>query len=161
MTDELPPRQQQILEVLLRARREGKPVPTIREIGEAIGLRSHSTIHYHLLGLADRGLIRWHRGLNRAIEIVDAPAEFPCFTATCVCGAKLTAPIGDVGEPIQPVDCACGHSLYVSARVVERRPDGSVAVGFRSAELAVRVSPYIPPVVADGASRQLPYRRGE
>jgi repressor LexA len=45
-------------------------VPSIRELGEALGLKSTSTIHYHLTGLAERGLIRWDKGKNRAIQLL-------------------------------------------------------------------------------------------
>ncbi|MEB3197253.1 MAG: transcriptional repressor LexA [Candidatus Sericytochromatia bacterium] len=43
--------------------------PSIREICTALGLRSTSTVHYHLTALAKRGLIQWEGGKNRAIRL--------------------------------------------------------------------------------------------
>lgn len=69
-TADLPQRQREVLDYLRQSLREKGYVPSIRELGEALGLRSTSTIHYHLTGLADRGLIRWDKGKNRAIQLI-------------------------------------------------------------------------------------------
>lgn len=68
----LPKRQQEVLDYLRRAIAERGYVPSIREIVEALGVHSTSTIHYHLTGLAERGLIRWEKGKNRAIQLLEA-----------------------------------------------------------------------------------------
>lgn len=77
----LPRRQQEVLDYLRRAIAERGYVPSIREIVEALGVHSTSTIHYHLTGLAERGLIRWEKGKNRAIQLLEslpsAPAASP------------------------------------------------------------------------------------
>lgn len=78
----LPRRQQEVLDYLRRAIAERGYVPSIREIVEALGVHSTSTIHYHLTGLAERGLIRWEKGKNRAIQLLEslpsaAPAAAP------------------------------------------------------------------------------------
>ena len=55
---ELTDRQRQILEyVNAHVDRHGYP-PTVREIGEAVGLTSPSTVHAHLAKLESAGLIR-------------------------------------------------------------------------------------------------------
>ncbi|MBI6546627.1 MAG: transcriptional repressor LexA [Cyanobacteria bacterium NC_groundwater_1444_Ag_S-0.65um_54_12] len=69
-TSNLSPRQQQVIDFLRRSLRERGYVPSIRELGEALGLRSTSTIHYHLTILADRGLIRWEKGKNRSLQLL-------------------------------------------------------------------------------------------
>lgn len=74
MTPKLPARQLEVLEFLRGALREQGYVPSIREIASALGLQSTSTIHHHLTGLAERGLIRWEKGKNRAIQLLDEPA---------------------------------------------------------------------------------------
>ena len=66
----IPERQAQILEVIQTWKRDKGFVPSIREIGLATGLKSTSTIHYHLTSLADRGLIQWEKGRNRAIRVL-------------------------------------------------------------------------------------------
>lgn len=51
-------------------RTKGYP-PSVREIGEAVGLASSSTVHGHLERLETKGLIRRDRTKPRAIEILD------------------------------------------------------------------------------------------
>ncbi|KYG89095.1 transcriptional repressor LexA [Metasolibacillus sp. FSL H7-0170] len=45
--------------------------PSVREIGEAVGLASSSTVHGHLARLESKGLIRRDPTKPRAIEILD------------------------------------------------------------------------------------------
>ena len=45
--------------------------PTVRDIGEAVGLKSTSTVHAHLERLEMKGLIRRDPTKPRAIELVD------------------------------------------------------------------------------------------
>ncbi|MEC1730985.1 transcriptional repressor LexA [Bacillus atrophaeus] len=45
--------------------------PSVREIGEAVGLASNSTVHGHLARLETKGLIRRDPTKPRAIEILD------------------------------------------------------------------------------------------
>jgi repressor LexA len=67
MTD----RQRQILEYIrAEARRRGFP-PSVREIGEAVGLSSSSTVHSHLAALEAKGLIKRDPTKPRALEILD------------------------------------------------------------------------------------------
>jgi len=51
--------------------------PTVREIGEAVGLRSPSTVHAHLAQLERAGVLRRDPTKPRAIELADrrVPAE--------------------------------------------------------------------------------------
>ena len=51
-------------------RKKGYP-PSVREIGEAVGLASSSTVHGHLARLENKGLIRRDPTKPRAIEILD------------------------------------------------------------------------------------------
>ncbi len=44
--------------------------PSVREIGDAIGLRSPSTVHFHLKHLAEAGYIEKNAGKGRAIALV-------------------------------------------------------------------------------------------
>lgn len=45
--------------------------PSVREIGEAVGLASSSTVHGHLARLETKGLIRRDPTKPRAIEVLD------------------------------------------------------------------------------------------
>jgi repressor LexA len=65
----LTPRQQQILEFIeLQANTRGYP-PSVREIGEAVGLASPSTVHSHLASLQRLGYLRRDPTKPRAIEV--------------------------------------------------------------------------------------------
>ena len=66
-------RQQQVLEFIDdEVRRRGYP-PSVREIGEAVGLSSSSTVHAHLGALQDKGYLRRDPTKPRAIEICYEP----------------------------------------------------------------------------------------
>lgn len=64
-------RQQEILDFIKREVREKGYPPSVREIGEAVGLSSSSTVHGHLARLESKGLIRRDPTKPRAIEILD------------------------------------------------------------------------------------------
>ncbi|WP_428908280.1 transcriptional repressor LexA [Niallia sp. Krafla_26] len=64
-------RQQDILDFIKsEVRLKGYP-PSVREIGEAVGLASSSTVHGHLARLESKGLIRRDPTKPRAIEVLD------------------------------------------------------------------------------------------
>jgi repressor LexA len=64
-------RQQDILDFIKgEVKRKGYP-PSVREIGEAVGLASSSTVHGHLARLESKGLIRRDPTKPRAIEILE------------------------------------------------------------------------------------------
>lgn len=64
-------RQQAILEFIKNEVKEKGYPPSVREIGEAVGLASSSTVHGHLERLEKKGLIRRDPTKPRAIEILD------------------------------------------------------------------------------------------
>ncbi|WP_096435312.1 transcriptional repressor LexA [Alteribacter populi] len=64
-------RQQDILEYIKEeVKKKGYP-PSVREIGEAVGLASSSTVHGHLSRLEKKGLIRRDPTKPRAIEVIE------------------------------------------------------------------------------------------
>jgi repressor LexA len=66
-------RQRQVLEFVdTEVRRRGYP-PSVREIGEAIGLSSSSTVHAHLAALESKGYLRRDPTKPRAIEVCFDP----------------------------------------------------------------------------------------
>jgi len=68
MTD-LTDRQRQVLEFIdAEVRQRGYP-PSVREIGEAVGLSSSSTVHAHLAALQDKGYLTRDPTKPRAIEV--------------------------------------------------------------------------------------------
>ena len=72
---ELTGRQQEIWTFLVEyVDRHGYP-PTVREIGEAVGLASPSTVHAHLANLERAGLLRRDPTKPRALELVGRVQE--------------------------------------------------------------------------------------
>ena len=64
-------RQQEILDFIRgELHRRGYP-PSVREIGEAVGLSSSSTVHSHLAALEAKGFIRRDPSKPRALEVLD------------------------------------------------------------------------------------------
>lgn len=71
----LTPRQQRILEAIRSAVRERGYPPSVREIGDAVGLASPSSVAHQLRVLEEYGLLRRDPNRPRAIEI--RPVEDP------------------------------------------------------------------------------------
>ncbi|NBD23490.1 transcriptional repressor LexA [Paenibacillus glycinis] len=87
-------RQQAILEFIKTEVREKGYPPSVREIGEAVGLASSSTVHGHLDRLEKKGLIRRDPTKPRAIEILDGDDNeipFPLAIAKVPVVGKVTA----------------------------------------------------------------------
>lgn len=75
MYPDLSLRQTNILEFIKdEIRKKGYP-PAVREIGDAVGLLSSSTVHGHLQTLEDKGYIRRDPTKPRAIEILDSSSD--------------------------------------------------------------------------------------
>nr|WP_198943317.1 transcriptional repressor LexA [Actinokineospora bangkokensis] len=71
---ELPLRQRQVLEVIRSwVQRFGYP-PSVREIGEAVGLTSTSSVAYQLRALEEKGYLRRDPNRPRAIGVLPADA---------------------------------------------------------------------------------------
>lgn len=74
--DELTPRQEAIMSYILQeVEKKGYP-PSVREIGEAVGLSSSSTVHAHLEKLEKLGYIRRDPTKPRAIEVISDNGDF-------------------------------------------------------------------------------------
>ncbi|GGA58660.1 LexA repressor [Kroppenstedtia guangzhouensis] len=137
---QLSPRQQAILDYIKQEVREKGYPPSVREIGEAVGLASSSTVHGHLNRLEKKGLIRRDPTKPRAIEVLDQdhdPApDIPSQTVMAPLVGKVTA-----GEPITAVENVEEY-FPIPRRMV--RPDESVFI------LAVRGDSMINAGVMDG-----------
>ena len=70
MTDQLTERQNKILDYIRYVTRVRSYPPSVREIGEAVGLSSSSTVHNHLNQLERRGLIRRDPSKSRTVQLV-------------------------------------------------------------------------------------------
>src|SRR5260370_28473919 len=70
LTDQLTDRQARILEYIRYQNKVRNYPPSVREIGEAVGLSSSSTVHNHLHQLERRGLIRREPSKSRTVPLV-------------------------------------------------------------------------------------------
>lgn len=75
--DALGPRQKKVLDFILSTVEARGYPPSVREIADAVGLASPSTVHAHLEALQRKGYIRKDATKPRAIEISYAPGMGP------------------------------------------------------------------------------------
>ncbi|MEV4125464.1 transcriptional repressor LexA [Nocardia sp. NPDC049707] len=68
-TSTLPPRQQRILATIRDWVLRYGYAPSTREIGDAVGLRSSSSVSKHLKSLEDRGFLRRGETMSRPIDV--------------------------------------------------------------------------------------------
>lgn len=68
----LTPKQQQIYDYILTFAADHGYPPSVREIAEAVGLKSPATVHFHLKGLREAGYISQAEGKTRAITITSS-----------------------------------------------------------------------------------------
>ncbi|MCH5585536.1 transcriptional repressor LexA [Shimazuella sp. AN120528] len=99
-SNKLSERQQAILNYIQKEVYEKGYPPSVREIGEAVGLASSSTVHGHLNRLEKKGYIRRDPTKPRAIEILDQNSNaLKKDTVMVPLVGKVTA-----GEPITAVE---------------------------------------------------------
>jgi len=75
MSEQLTARQRGILDVIEASMRERGYPPSVREIGEAVGLTSPSTVHSHLASLERMGYLRRDPTKPRAMEVRYDPSS--------------------------------------------------------------------------------------
>lgn len=99
MYEDLSDRQLGILNYIKKViKAKGYP-PSVREIGEAVGLSSSSTVHGHLAQLEQKGYIRRDPTKPRAIEVVDNNISINKELINVPIVGKVTA-----GKPILAVE---------------------------------------------------------
>ena len=150
MVEQLTSRQRRILEVIRDAVSDRGYPPSIREIGEAVGLTSTSSVHSQLEALQRKGFIRRDPTKPRAIEVHfdDPVAPMPRSLPTYV--PLMSAPVAagtgtlpeDVVEELVPLprdlvgqgelfmlqvrgDSMVGAGVLDGDYVVVRRQDGA------------------------------------
>ncbi|WP_211357989.1 transcriptional repressor LexA [Amycolatopsis cihanbeyliensis] len=87
--DSLTVRQQQVLEVIRAwVDRFGYP-PSVREIGEAVGLNSTSSVSHQLRALQRKGYLRRDANRPRAVGVLTAQAEPPAVVPVAAASAEV------------------------------------------------------------------------
>ncbi|KRQ87021.1 LexA repressor [Caloramator mitchellensis] len=90
-------KQHEILEFIRKELQSKGYPPSVREICNAVGLRSTSTVHGHLERLEKKGLIRRDPSKPRAIEVLDGQVDKEIINVPVV--GKVAA-----GQPILAVE---------------------------------------------------------
>lgn len=96
----LGPRQRKVLDFILSTVEERGYPPSVREIADAVGLASPSTVHAHLEALQRKGYIRKDASKPRAIEVHYAPGVGPSGSRSGVRHIPLVGRIA-AGSPTQ------------------------------------------------------------
>jgi repressor LexA len=117
MTEELTERQREILHFIVTQQQERGYPPSVREIGEAVGLTSPSTVHSHLATLQKRGYLRRDPTKPRAIEVRYDP------------GSGATAERRPVHHVPLVGDVAAGTDVLAAENVEELFPVASDLTG--------------------------------
>ncbi len=98
-------KQQQIYDYILEFTSQHGYPPSVREIGAAIGLKSPSTVHFHMKGLEEAGVLVKAEGKTRAITLPGA--SFPSVAEEQAPHANQVPVVGNVaaGSPILAEEC--------------------------------------------------------
>jgi len=99
----LGPRQKKILDYILGTVEDRGYPPSVREIADAVGLASPSTVHAHLEALQRKGYIRKDATKPRAIEISYAPGVGPATSRDGIRHIPLVGRIA-AGSPTQALE---------------------------------------------------------
>ena len=96
----LSPKQQQIYDYIIAFSAEHGYPPSVREIGAFVGLKSPSTVHFHLKGLETAGLITKAEGKTRSITVVQPEEQTAPGDKVPVVGSVAA------GTPILAQECS-------------------------------------------------------
>lgn len=95
-------REEQILQLISDQIEERGYPPSVREIGQAVGLKSTSTVHGYLSSLERKGYIRRDAAKPRAIEVIMGVDRMP-LPARDVLNVPLVGRV-TAGQPILAVE---------------------------------------------------------
>jgi len=96
-------RQQAIIDFIRKEVRDKGYPPSVREIGEAVGLASSSTVHGHLARLEKKGLIRRDPTKPRAIELLSEEDRFQDDFEDSVVRVPVIGKV-TAGQPITAIE---------------------------------------------------------
>ncbi len=93
MSMDMPPisTQEKVLDFIERSTLANGYAPSVREICDAIGLKSTSTVHGHLLRLEKKGLIKRSKQKPRALAVHNDAKAFPSDTVSVPILGAVTA----------------------------------------------------------------------
>ena len=119
--EKLTAKQQKIYDYIQTFSAEHGYPPSVREIGAAVGLKSPSTVHFHLKGLEEAGVIIKAEGKTRAItlsgtgrpvaEEQDPHADQIPVVGSVAAGSPILAEEIPRACPGSTSPCGCGGNL--------------------------------------------------
>ena len=100
-------RQQEIYHFILSFTNEHGYPPSVREIGAEVGLKSPSTVHFHMKGLEEAGVIVKAEGKTRAISLPGVSVAPPPAAEEANPQTNQVPVVGSVaaGSPILAQEC--------------------------------------------------------
>lgn len=112
---------------------QGYP-PSVREIGDAVGLKSPSTVHFHLKHLEEAGVIAKGAGKGRAIALTGSPAprDRVPIVGSVAAGSPILAE--ECIEDYLPFDAGGREGEYFALRV---RGESMLNAGILPGDLVV------------------------
>jgi repressor LexA len=136
-------RQQQIWNYLLEyVDGHGYP-PTVREIGEEVGLASPSTVHAHLANLERAGLLRRDPTKPRALELIGRGKEVATSSASTTPDATRLPLLGEIaaGAPLLADQNIEGYLTFPSSTkgdfLLRVRGDSMIEAGILDGDLVI------------------------
>ena len=131
---ELSKMQQRIYEYIAASIRDQGYPPSVREIGEAVGLKSPSTVHFHLKHLEEAGVIEKGAGKGRAITLTepDIPEDKVPIVGNVAAGSPILAE--ECIEDYLTIDCNGREEEYFALRV---RGESMLNAGILPGDLVV------------------------
>ena len=84
--------QQKIYDYIAETTRQQGYPPSVREIGEAVGLRSPSTVHFHLKHMEELGVLTKGAGKGRALTLAPLDGTSSAAPAAAEPAPEQSAP---------------------------------------------------------------------
>jgi repressor LexA len=142
---ELSRMQRKIYEYLVDCVQEQGYPPSVREIGEAVGLKSPSTVHFHLKNLEEAGYIEKGAGKGRAISLTGFDRSGAAAPSAPEPPVDRVPIIGNVaaGSPILAEECIEDYLAFDTGGRSEEyfalrvRGDSMINAGIFSGDLVV------------------------
>ena len=118
--EKLTEKQARVLKVIKQAIAEKGYPPTVREIGNRVGLSSSATTQFHICQLAEKGYIKKDKTKNRTIELL-VPNEFLESPLESVIDVPLLGKV-TAGLPIEAIEMPDEY-FSLPASLVEKKKD--------------------------------------
>lgn len=122
--------EQRIVDYLSACNREGKAVPSLREMGRAVGVNSPGTMGRYVNGLVDKGVLKKTPKRWRSLEVVSQSEGLPLL-------GKIAA-----GKPLEamPVSQSIDLNVYLGGAnrfAIQVEGDSMIEAGILDGDLVI------------------------